>query len=121
MPSTTSLRPVHVKYYLGSSFITQHNTYKISKKGKFKGRPSIEGAQVDHIGGLEEKYYEAALDCLDITRPELREQLDQLIKEYGQKIRPGLIIVASLTPEDVKKKNRHGIVTSPVKDISYIN
>ncbi|MBW3001316.1 hypothetical protein KY341_05555, partial [Candidatus Woesearchaeota archaeon] len=81
MPSTTSLRPVHVKYYLGSSFITQHNTYKISKKGKFKGRPSIEGAQVDHIGGLEEKYYEAALDCLDITRPELREQLDQLIKE----------------------------------------
>ena len=112
---------VQVKNYLGSSFVTQHSVYKISKDGRFEGRPSIEGAELELIGGLEKKFREAAIEYLITSMPELKEKLDLLIKEKGQKIKPGLIVVASLTSEYVEKKQRHGIVTSTVKDVFYVN
>ena len=118
MNNTRRTSLIKVGKYLGKSFITRHNShYSISSKGKFKGRPSIEGAEVMYIAGLEERLYRQAVNYLDITNPENKKGLDRLIKEYGQEIKPGLLVVVSLTPRYVLKKGRHGIVTSPVKEI----
>ncbi|MBU1199236.1 MAG: hypothetical protein KKF46_05085 [Nanoarchaeota archaeon] len=101
--------------YHGSSYLTEHNScYGLSKKGKFRGRESIEGADIAYMAGLDPFYYRTAVKFMTHYDPEVKKQLDELIKEKGQEIQPGLIIVASLTDESGKERNRNGIVTSLV-------
>jgi len=123
---STTNQPVldDVMNYRGKAFVTEHEShYAISTDGEFKGRPSIDGAKVKLLAGVEEdpdllKYF---VNCLDTSRPELRDRLDELIRMHGQELKPGLCLVASLTPEAAKEKGRHGIITSRVKAIAYIN
>jgi len=108
-----------LKDCLGKTFITKHDShYAITEQGEFRGRPSIEGAKVKKVVGVERAVYNLVRYCLGYSAGE--SQLDELITEYGQPVRPGLHLVASLTPEYVRKTNRYGIVTSPVKKIRKI-
>jgi hypothetical protein len=124
MESYQENRAVKIENYLGKVFTTKSNSnYSISQRGEFAGRPSIEGAKVQLMAGIEEdpnllKYF---YRCLDSSDPKLRDKLDELILRHGQEIKPGLCIVASLTPSAAKDKERHGIVTTSVKAIDYIN
>jgi hypothetical protein len=110
--------------YCGKAFVTEHEShYAISTDGKFKGRPSIDGAKVKLLAGVEEDQFllNYFISCLDTSRPELRDRLDELIRMHGQELKPGLCLVASLTPEAAKEKGRHGIITSRITSVDYIN
>ena len=116
--------------YRGKAFVTDHEShYAINANGEFKGRPSIDGAKVKLLAGVEEDPYllKFFINCLDTSRPELRDRLDELIRMHGQELKPGrelkpgLCLVASLTPEAAKEKGRHGIITSRITSVDYIN
>lgn len=109
---------VSVENYMGKTFLTQNkHNYGITKKGEFKGRRSIQGAKVKYVAGIEHYLYSIAVDCLSIPTPESLKRLDDLIKKYGKKIKPGLHLIASLTEEAAMETKRCGIVTSPIKKI----
>ena len=114
-----------IENYKGKVFtIKSDSHYSINPDGTFSGRPSIEGAKIQYMAGIEDdpallRYFKI---CLDTSNPELRDKLDELILRHGQEIKPGLRIVASLTPSAAKEKERHGIITTRVKPpIDYIN
>jgi len=123
---STNNQPVSddIMNYRGKAFVTEHEShYTINTNGEFKGRPSIDGAKVKLLAGVEEDPFllKCFIDCLDTSRPELRDRLDELIRMHGQELKPGLCLVASLTPEAAKEKGRHGIITSRVTSVDYIN
>ena len=108
----------------GKVFTTYNDShYSISPFGEFMGRPSIEGAKVNLLAGIDDdpfliKYF---VRCLDSSKPELRDKLDELILEHGKEPKEGLVLVASLTPEAAQEKGRHGIITSPIDKIDLRN
>ncbi len=114
---------VKIENYLGKVFTTTNSNYSISQRGEFTGRPSIEGAKVQLMAGIEEdpKLLKYFYRCLDTSNPKLRDTLDDLILRHGQEVKKGLRIVASLTPSAAQEKERHGIITTPVDDIDYVN
>jgi hypothetical protein len=123
---STNNQPVSddVVNYRGKAFVTEHKShYAINANGEFKGRPSIDGAKVKLLAGVEEDPFllKCFINCLDTSRPELRDRLDELIRMHGQELKPGLYLVASLTPEAAKEKGRHGIITSRITSVDYIN
>ena len=113
-----NFNPEDVQKYFGKSFITKSGSvYGLTSKGKFTGRPSIEGAEIMLIAGIEERLYWDVRSCLNTSEPGLKNELDDIIREHGQEIKPGLMLVVSLTPKSVKQKDRYGLITSIVKDI----
>ena len=110
----------HAERNAGHVYITRSNShYAVSQDGEFMGRPSIEGAKVKFMAGIDDdpfliRYFER---CLDASTPQLRDRLDELILKHGQELKEGLVLVASLTPEAAKEKGRHGIITTPVRKI----
>jgi hypothetical protein len=108
----------------GKVFTTQSNShYSISQAGAFMGRPSIEGAKVKFVAGIDDdpfliRYFKR---CLDVSAPQLRDRLDELILRHGKEPKEGLVLVASLTSEAAQEKGRHGIITTPVQRIERID
>lgn len=114
--------PQDVQRYYGKTFVTESGSeYGLTQDGKFTGRPSIEGSEVTLIAGIKEEYSFSVLSCLDASMPELKKRLDSLILEEGEKIKPGLRLVVSLTPESIEKTNRHGMITSTISKITQQN
>ena len=111
--------PADIQRYCGTNFITKSGShYGITEDGKFTGRPSIDGADVMLVAGVEPPYWGYIARCLSASEnPELKRELDDLIYSFGQGVRPGLHLVVSLTPEFVERKGRFGIITSPIASI----
>lgn len=112
--------PTNTQKYFGKKFITKSGSvYGLTLDGKFTGRPSIEGAEIKLIAGIENEFelYWDIISCLNTSKPELKDRLDDLIREHGQKPKLGLRLVVSLTPEAAKQKDRYGMITSPIKNI----
>ena len=110
---------IDVKNHLGKTYVTQNSKYQINDNGEFKGRPSIEGAQISMAAGIDESVMSAFLFCLDANYDRAMGMFDELIHQYGQEPRPGLRLIASLTPEARKEKHRVGIITSPIIAMEY--
>jgi len=118
MNGQSAFNPADVKKYFGKNFLTESGSlYGITDDGRIRGRPSIEEAEVMLIAGIPPVFYWEVRSCLDTSDPELKDQLDDLIRRRGQEIKPGLHLVVSLKPEYVKQKDRYGIITLPVKEI----
>jgi len=105
--------------YANNTFRTMNHEYTILRNGTFHGRESIEGAKIQYIAGISKDAAALCIACLDPKFPKLRDELDSLILEYGEELKPGLHLVASLTPESAKEKGRHGIITSSVQNILH--
>jgi hypothetical protein len=103
--------------YANRTIQTRNHEYCILRDGTFHGRESIEGAKIQYIAGISKEAVGLCVECLDPMFPDLRDDLDSLILQYGEKLKPGLHLVASLTPESAKEKGRHGIITTLVQDI----
>jgi hypothetical protein len=110
---------IDVKNHLGKTYVTQNSKYEITETGEFKGRPSIEGAQISMAAGIDESVMSEFLFCMSENYDKAMEEFDDLIMKYGQKIRPGLRLIASLTPEARREKHRVGIITSPIMPAEY--
>lgn len=109
--------PADIKKYHGYTFITRNSSYKITPDGRITGRESTEGAKIKLITGAEDRLYPHVMHCLSRSRPELRDELDELIRENAQKVKEGLRLVISLTPKSAKEKDRNGMITSHIKKI----
>jgi hypothetical protein len=112
--------PVDLENYLGTVYVTKNNSkYEITDEGEFKGRPSIEGAKISMAAGIDESVMSDFLFCMSADYDKAMEEFDYFVQKYGQKLRPGLRLVASLTPEARREKHRVGIITSPISSIEY--
>lgn len=109
--------PKDVQKYSGKTFLTSSGSkYGITLDGRFTGRPSIEGAKISMIAGVEDGSYLDIRDALD-TNSSLKNKLERVIIRDGEEIRPGLRLVISLTEESSKEKGRYGFITSQIKQI----
>lgn len=117
MSSKSKYDPSNISQYFGKTFMTKRGSlYKISNEGRFIGRPSIEGADVMLIAGVDGELFEGVRDCLNKLYHGKKE-LDNLILKYGQKPQSGLHLVISLTPESAKQKDRYGLISSLIDRI----
>ena len=109
--------PSDIGAYCGKTFVSKKGSkYRITENGTFSGRPSIEGAEVMLIAGLEKSLYMAVLACLsERDNPKAKSQLDELVFKYGQEPKEGLDLVISLTPSSSKDKGRYGIIIPAIK------
>ena len=103
--------PTDVDALKGIGFFTHsQHLYCIDLDGKIRGRQSMEGADVQFIAGIDDKYYvPIVMSLMD------KEDLDDAIRKVGEKPRPGLHLVISLTPEAAKATGRNGLITSRIE------
>jgi hypothetical protein len=105
---------IDVKNHLGTVYVTQNSRYEINENGEFKGRPSIEGAQISMAAGIDDSVLKDFIFCMSQNYESAMNEFDELVRKYGQKVRPGLHLIACLTPEARKEKQRVGIITTPL-------
>ena len=120
----TDYDPANFSEFYGKTFVTGSGSrYTITQDGRISGRPSIEGAEIEYIAGIEE---DKAFKMKFRVRQEIvdgnnmsgvKNSIDTMIKEYGQKPREGFYLAVSLTNESAREKNRWGFVTSHIEDI----
>ncbi|MDD5651135.1 MAG: hypothetical protein PHF86_12095 [Candidatus Nanoarchaeia archaeon] len=115
--------PANIKQYFGTQIITESGTvYQISFEGTIKGKQSIEDGYLKLIAGIDPEYYDSVDEGLDFkSNPKAIERLDEIIRNCGQELKPGLCLIASLIPESIQEKGRNGIITSPIKSIKRLN
>ena len=118
MAKNDNFDPSNVRKYYRKTFTTRSGShYGLSEYGKFTGIPSIEGADIMLIAGVENELYHDVISCLDTSEPKLKTRLDNLIREHGKEPIIGLHLVVSLTPESIQQKNPYGMITSPITSI----
>lgn len=117
MSKGTKYDPKNIQQYFGKQFLTEHSSYALTKEGKFIGRPHLEGSEIKLIAGIDPKEYANIFHCLYISRPDLKEKLENIILKEGQEIKPGLMLVISLTSKYVSLTGRNGFITSRVEKI----
>jgi hypothetical protein len=118
---TQEFDAAHVARYHGKKFTTSHDhTYGITEDGRFTGRPSIEGAKVLLIAGVEDSRWWACNELLgsegDRTE-EGKQKFDNWIRTYGRDPEIGLSLVIAVTAEDFKAHDRYGLLTTEVVKI----
>ena len=109
--------PANIQQYFGTEFVTANSTYYIDTKGKFRGRPSINGRTINLIAGIDHKYFQKVVNCFYTPEPELTKELETIIKQEGQEVKPGLHLVISLKPDYTSLSNKTGFITSLIKKI----
>ena len=127
--------PRNVEQYRGTTFVTDRKSrYGITADGKFTGRPSIEGAEVQLIAGMDKETSEAARSLLGVNLPapvsdetqifalegpatDRKADLDALIMKFGKRPRKGLYLVVSVTYDSVEVTRRNGLVSSRIDHI----
>lgn len=118
----TGFDPESIEEYHSHVFKTVNDSYySITPDGRISGRPSIEGAKIELIGGIDpEIYYQLYHDLGWCCRPEklmTMGELTTLIRNLGQKIEEGLVMALTIFPEDPETGKiypRIGMITSPI-------
>ncbi|NIO19898.1 MAG: hypothetical protein GTN76_03950 [Candidatus Aenigmarchaeota archaeon] len=125
----TGFDPANVEKYHGCIITTKrdpkhYSTYVITKDGRISGRPSIEGAKIELIGGVDpqlfKELYHGLAWCLRPEKMMSKGELNAIIRNFGQNLKRGLRLFLSITPEYEEKKHRTGMITSPIDHIEYI-
>jgi hypothetical protein len=118
----TGFCPEDVARYHNTVFRTMHNSiYSVDSDGRISGRPSIEGARIELIGGIDPAIFELLYHEMGwCCRPGImsRGELDTLIREFGQKVEEGLRLAITIVredPETGKFYSRIGMTTSPIE------
>lgn len=108
--------PTNVQDYHGRTFVTKSGSrYGITDEGKFHGRPSIEGADILMVAGIETGLYTEVLSTFDGKNT--KANLDKLILEHGQQPRQGLHLILSLTEQAYAEKHREGFISSLIEKV----
>lgn len=124
----TGFDPENIREYTNRVFKTVHDSrYLVTPDERISGRPSIEGAKIELIGGIDPyMYYQLYHDLGWCCRPEkfmTRGELTTLIRNLGQKIEEGLILTLTIFPEDPETGKiypRIGMITSPIDKIEPV-
>ncbi len=117
--------PENIEEYHNTIFKTVRDSfYTITSDGRISGRPSIEGAKIELIGGIDPYiYYYLHHDLGWCCRPEKlmsMGELTTLICNIGQKIEEGLLMALTIFTEDPETGMvypRIGMITSPIDKI----
>lgn len=113
--------PADVSAYYGKTFVTESGSrYGLTKDGRFTGRPSIEGTKVELIASIPvglEIYRRIMISLWTEGNPKSKDNLRKIINEEGKEPVKGLRLLVCISDEDTERKDRNGLLTSPITKI----
>lgn len=113
-PLEAALVRNHPAEYAGKTFFTGKSIYSIDQDLAFHGRPSIEGAQINKIAGIDPEY---KMEISMYLGSKNYGQLNELIDLKGEEAKEGLLLVLTLTSDEMIKRSRIGFVSSEIQRI----
>lgn len=113
----------NILQYYNYTFITENKSnYHITNEGLITGKEGINGAGIKLIAGIDLEYRDFVITYLNYKlNPQAKTNLDELIRNGGQEIKPGLCILLSFIDESSQQLEKNGLITSPVREIIIPN
>lgn len=112
-----SLLVESVKNSLGTTYNTAHSVYSIDNEGRFHGRPSLEGAQVEGVTGGEVSHVHASIFFNSGGYAGAKDFFLKFLSAHPTRPSPGDNLFILLTEESARKTGRVGFISSPIKAI----